>query len=166
MAARLDDLDYRIMRELQRDGRTTFQRLSEIVGLSPRPCLERVRKLEKHKVITGYTTRVALHRLTNYVVVIAHCHVKQGREIRARFEQRMRGTPEVLECLEAAGSIDYIVKVVCKSIPAYQQLCDGWINDPSLHIERIESSVILRTAKDGGIYPVEIAHENYAAVSG
>jgi len=156
-AKRLDDIDLRILTELQRDGRITFQRLSELVGLSPRPCLERVRRLERAHIVVGYTTRVDLRRLVNVVAIIAQVVVKQGRGIRAHFEQHVRSCPEVIECFEISGAFDYIVKVVCADLDAYQHLTEGWIDDPSLHVERIEGNVVLRAAKDGGVYPVSIA---------
>ncbi len=154
---RLDDIDLRILAALQRDGRITFQRLSEVVGLSPRPCLERVRRLERDKFITGYSTRIDMRRMVDLVVVLVQMHVRQGREIRPRFEQRMRDCPEVLECFELSGQFDYIVKVACTSLAAYQELTESWINDASLHVERIESNIVLRAAKDGTLYPIELA---------
>ena len=156
-AKRLDEIDLRILTELQRDGRITFQRLSELVGLSPRPCLERVRRLERAHIVVGYTTRVDLRRLVNVVAVVAQVLVKQGRGIRARFEQHIRSCPEVVECFEVSGMFDYIIKVVCPDLEAYKHLTESWINDPSLPVERIESNVVLRAAKDAGVYPVSIA---------
>jgi len=157
VAKRLDDIDMRILAALQRDGRITFQKLSEVVGLSPRPCLERVRRLERERFITGYAARIDMRRLVNLVVVLVQMHVRQGRDYRPRFEQRMRNCPEVLECFELSGRFDYIVKVACPSLGAYQELTEGWLNDPSLHIERIESNIVLRSAKDDAIYPIELA---------
>lgn len=154
---RLDDIDLRILGALQRDGRISFQRLSEVVGLSPRPCLERVRRLERDKFITGYSTRIDMRRMVDLVVVLVQMHVRQGREIRPRFEQRMRDCPEVLECFELSGQFDYIVKVACTSLAAYQELTESWINDASLHVERVESNIVLRAAKDGTLYPIELA---------
>jgi DNA-binding Lrp family transcriptional regulator len=157
VAKRLDEIDLRILAELQRDGRITFQRLSELVGLSPRPCLERVRRLERAHIVLGYTTRVDLRRLVSVVAVVAQVAIKQGRGIRARFEQRIRSCPEVVECFEVSGVFDYIIKVVCPDLESYKRLIESWINDPSLPVERIESNIVLRAAKDGGVYPVSIA---------
>lgn len=153
---RFDETDMRILTELQRDGRITFQHLSEIVGLSPRPCLERVRRLERDGIITGYTARVDITRLVNTVIVIAQIIVKQGREPRVRFERRIQSCPEVIECFEVSGAFDYAVKVMCAGIDAYQQLSEAWINDPSMQVERIESNVVLRPAKDNGVYPIAV----------
>lgn len=158
---RVDEIDLRILAALQRDGRITFQQLSEQVGLSPRPCLERVRRLERERVITGYTTRVDIGHLGSIMIIIVQLHVKQGREIRARFEQRIRSCREVLECFEVSGVFDYVVKVACTSVAAYQELTESWINDASMHVERIESNIVLRTAKDNAVYPIEIAESTH-----
>jgi DNA-binding Lrp family transcriptional regulator len=156
-AKRLDGIDLRILAALQRDGRITFQRLSELVGLSPRPCLERVRRLERARIVVGYTTRVDLRRLVSVVAIIAQVVVKQGRGMHALFEQRIGNCPQVIECFEIGGTFDYIIKVVCPDLEAYRQLTESWVNDPSLPVERIESNIVLRTAKDPGVYPVSIA---------
>ena len=154
-ARRLDAIDLKILAELQRDGRITFQKLSELVGLSPRPCLERVRRLEREKILVDYTARVDIRKLADVVVVFAQISLaKQGREIRSLFEKHMRKLPEVLECFEVSGPFDYLVKVVCPSLAAYQQLSEGWLDDPSLNVGRVVTNIVLRPVRDDGIYPV------------
>jgi DNA-binding Lrp family transcriptional regulator len=148
---RFDEIDMRILAELQRDGRITYQRLSELVGLSSRPCLERVRRLERAHVIVGYTARVDLRRLSSVVSVIARILVTQRRGIRAGFERHMRGCPEVIACLEVSGTFTYLVRVVCRDLDAYHRLAESWIEDSSLCIERIESTIVLQAVKDTGI---------------
>ena len=84
-ARRLDAIDLKILAELQRDGRITYQRLSELVGLSPRPCLERVRRLERDGILLNYTVRVDLRKLADVVLVFAQISLaKQGRECAPR----------------------------------------------------------------------------------
>ena len=155
MTRRLDDIDLRILTELQRDGRITFQGLSERVGLSARPCLERVRRLERERVILGYTTRVDVSRLAEFVIVIAQISLgKQGREPRVAFERCIRSRPEVLECFEVSGPFDYVAKIFCPSLAAYQKLTESWLDDPSLHLSRIVSNVVMRSITDSSVYPV------------
>lgn len=151
----VDEIDLRILAALQRQGRSTFQRLSAQVGLSPRPCLERVRRLERDGIITRYRARIDVHRLASVVVAIVQLRVRQGREIRARFEQRMRSCPQVMECFEVSGTFDYVLRVVSSSVAACAELTESWINDTSLHVERVESSIVLRTPKDDGLYPID-----------
>ena len=67
----LDRIDLKILSVLQRDGRSTIQKLAEIVGLSPRPCLERVRRLEAAGIISGYRAVIALELLSRPVTVFA-----------------------------------------------------------------------------------------------
>jgi DNA-binding Lrp family transcriptional regulator len=164
-ARQVDEIDLRILAALQRDGRATFKELSERVGLTARPCLERVRRLERNHVITNYAARIDLGRFASLVVAIVQLDVKQGRDSRARFEQHMCSCPQVLECFEVTGSFDYIAKVACPSVGAYQQLTEGWINDAALHVTRIESNIVLRAPKDNGLYPIGIVVPNAASLS-
>jgi DNA-binding Lrp family transcriptional regulator len=153
---RCDEIDVRILTELQRDGRITFQHLSELVGLSPRPCLERVRRLETAHIVVGYTARVDVGRLISVVNVITHILVRHRAGVRARFERHMRDCREVIECFEVSGTFNYIVRVVCTDLEAYQRLTESWIEDSSLCIERVESNIVLKAVKDASVYPVRI----------
>ena len=155
MPRRLDAIDLKILAELQRDGRVTFQRLSEVVGLSPRPCLERVRRLERDKIIVDYTTRVDVRKLADVVVVIAQVSLtKQARESRTMFEQYVRGRPEVVECFEVSGAFDYVIKIVCPSLAAYQDMSESWLADPSMNVGQVVSNIVLRPIRDDSVYPL------------
>lgn len=155
MRRRLDQIDLRILQELQDDGRITNQALSERVGLSPRPCLERVRRLEKEGLIVRYQALVDVRKLQSCVFVLAQVALeKQGRDARHRFERRLRDTPEVIECFEVSGPFDYIAKLVCEDLDAYQDLTTGWIDDPELGVARVVTNVVLRPVRDFGRYPI------------
>jgi DNA-binding Lrp family transcriptional regulator len=153
---RFNEIDLRILMELQRDGRITIQHLSKVVGLTARPCLERVRRLEREGVIAGYTARVDVARLADTITFITQIRVEQGREIRTRFEQQLNSYPEVVECFEVSGAFNYIVKVVSPAINSYRELTEAWLKDTSMGVERIESHVVLSAAKDSQVYPVAI----------
>lgn len=155
MTRRLDAIDMKILAELQRDGRVTFQHLSEVVGLSPRPCLERVRRLERDKIIVDYTARVDVRKLADVVVVIAQVSLtKQAREIRIMFEQYVRGRPEVVECFEVSGAFDYVIKIVCPNLAAYQKMSESWLEDPSMNVGQVVSNIVLRPIRDDSVYPL------------
>ena len=83
-ARRLDAIDLKILAELQRDGRITYQRLSELVGLSPRPCLERVRRLERDGILLNYTVRVDLRKLADVVLGVCADLTRQAGQGSAR----------------------------------------------------------------------------------
>lgn len=158
MTRPLDGVDLRILAELQHNGRVTAAQLSKMVGLSARSCLERVRRLEREGIITGYKAHIDVRKLVDVIVVaFARMFVKQGRDVRARFERVMRNTPEVIDCLEVSGAFNYITKCACQTLEHYDNLLAVWQKDPALGIERIESSVVMRPVKDSSIYPVELA---------
>jgi DNA-binding Lrp family transcriptional regulator len=100
MATReLDRIDRRILEILQLDGRMTNQELSERVALSPRACLERVRRLERAGVISGYMALIEPRKLGGVLTVVVEVTLKdQTQATHARFEQRAKGSAEVIEC--------------------------------------------------------------------
>ncbi|MDE1148517.1 MAG: Lrp/AsnC family transcriptional regulator [Azospirillaceae bacterium] len=152
---KLDAIDIKILTELQADGRITNQALSERVGLSARPCLERVRRLEREGVIVRYQAQVDVRRVQSCVFVLAQISLeKQGRQRTSAFERRLREVPEVIECFEVSGPYDYIAKLVCRDLEGYQALTDSWIDDPEMGVARVVSNVVLRPIRDFGTYPV------------
>jgi len=155
MRRKLDQIDVRILTELQADGRITNQALSERVGLSARPCLERVRRLEREGLITGYRAQLDVRRLQSCIFVLAQIELeRQGRTSRQLFERRLAATPEVVECFEVSGQFDYIAKLVCRDVDAYQELTQGWIDDSELGVLRVTSNIVLRAVRDAAPLPI------------
>ncbi len=145
---RLDALDLKILVALQREGRITNQRLSELVGLSPRPCLERVRRLEASGYIAGYRAILSLEALPDLTVVFAEITLKnQATQALAVFERRLLDCPEVVECYLVTGRFDYLAQIVCLSRERYNQLTTEWIDDPDLPVARIVSNFILKPVR-------------------
>jgi len=122
MAVRLDPLDWRILKELQADGRMTNVALAARVGLSAPPCLRRVRALEEAGLISGYTVlldEVALgFKLTAFAMVGLH-NQAEG-ELRA-FENLVLGWPLVREAYMLSGESDYMLKCVATDLTAFQE---------------------------------------------
>jgi Lrp/AsnC family leucine-responsive transcriptional regulator len=148
----LDQIDVRILSVLQRDGRTTIQRLAEKVGLSPRACLDRVRRLESSRVIAGYQAVIDLGHLSRPVNVFAEVILEKQAQ-HQRFERRLAALEEVVECWEVSGTVDYVARFVCRDLAAYQELTTALIEDPSLGIARIVSHVVLRPVRKFAGYP-------------
>ena len=117
----LDSFDWRIIRELQRDGRTTNQALAENIGLSPSPCLRRVKILEQTGVISRYVALINPEPLG--LTVTAFVRVRLGqqsdRHIEA-FEGRVSGLSEVMECYLMTGDSDYQLRVLCPSLSEFE----------------------------------------------
>lgn len=151
----LDRFDRRILDELQRDGRISNQDLAERIGLSPSPCLRRVRALEESGVITGY--RALLDAKTLDLNLMALIHIAMDRHTPERFEnfeRQIMSLPEVMECLLITGQdADYQLKVVVRDMEAYQALLLNKITRIE-GVTGVHSSFVMRKVVDKSALPV------------
>ena len=148
----LDRIDVKILAALQRDGRSTVQKLAETVALSPRATLERVRRLEDAGIIAGYHAEIELRHLSRPVNVFAEIFLEKHAQ-GARFEKRIAALDEVVECWEVSGTVDYVARFVCADLAAYEELTKALIDDPTLGVARIVSHVALRPIRRFAGYP-------------
>jgi Lrp/AsnC family transcriptional regulator, regulator of ectoine-degradation genes len=155
----LDRIDVKILAVLQREGRSTIQKLAESVGLSPRASLERVRRLETSGVIAGYQAVVELSRLARPVNVFAEI-ILEKQANRGRLEKRLNAIDEIVECWEVSGNVDYVARFVCADIATYEELTRDLIDDPDLGVARIVSHVALRPVRRFGGYPESLLSRN------
>lgn len=120
----LDRYDRQILDQLQRDGRLSNQELAGRIGLSPSPCLRRVRALEKRGLISGYRAMVDGKKLGFSLLVLVRISLDRHTPERfANFEAKVRALPEVLEVLLVAGEdADYVLKVIVRDMDGYQHL--------------------------------------------
>ncbi len=116
-----DAIDYRILEAVQADGRITNQDLAENVGLSPSPCLRRVRQLEARGVISGYVGLVDPQAVGLTVTAFVRVRL-EGQDDRhlARFEQEVSSFSEVMECYLMTGESDYQLRVLVTSLAAFE----------------------------------------------
>ena len=152
---KLDGYDRRILEVLQQEGRISNQDLADRIGLSPSPCLRRVRALEEAGIIAGYRALLAVEKLG--LDLMAILSISMDRHTPERFdgfEAKVRALPQVLECLLITGrDADYQLKVVVRDMAAYQDLL---LN----HITRIEgvsgvhSSFVLRRVVERTAVPL------------
>lgn len=118
----MDDIDRRILRELERNGRITNADLAAHVGLSASACLRRVQELERTGVIAGY--RAVLDPAATGTGFIAYVTVGLSRHTKseqAAFEKAMAKAKEVRECHNVTGSIEYIMRVEAEDLAAYKR---------------------------------------------
>lgn len=118
-----DRIDRKILRLLQEDGRMSVTELADKVGLSVTPCSERVRRLERDGVITGYHARLNPHLLGQALLVFVE--IKLAAKSGAIFEEFRREVlklPNVLECHLVSGDFDYLIKARIPEINAYRKL--------------------------------------------
>lgn len=117
----LDDLDRRILAELQVDGRMTNQQLSENIGLSPSPCLRRLKQLEVDSVITGYVALVDPDKLGLGVSAFVRVRLDQQDDRHLSiFEASVATFPEVMECYLMTGDADYQLRVIVEDLKAFE----------------------------------------------
>ncbi|MCT7375762.1 Lrp/AsnC family transcriptional regulator [Chelativorans salis] len=123
---KLDDRDLKILSILQKEGRISKAALAERVNLTPAPCWERLKRLEKAGVITGYHADVALARVAPHVVVFMAAELEGHRaENFQLFERWVQKVDEIVGCWAVGGGFDYILQVVARDIDGYQRLVDG-----------------------------------------
>ena len=143
----MDRLDRAIIEELQRDGRATNQDLAQRVGLTPAPCLRRVRRLEQDGVITGYTAIVnptAMGR--GFEVIINADIVAKDRTTVEAFEERVSAMDEVVELRRMIGLPDYLIRVRTTDVTTYEQcLTTRLMGDPA--IARVDSRLTMKSIK-------------------
>src|ERR1700704_5894198 len=119
--SRLDAIDWKILKELQDDGRMTNVELARRVGISAPPCLRRVRALEEAGFIKGYRGLLDERLLGFEVAAFASVHLSSQAEADlAAFEAFVRGQPMVRECWMLSGETDFILKCVAPSLTAFQ----------------------------------------------
>jgi len=147
MRIRLDAIDWRILKELQADGRITNIALSQRVGLSAPPCLRRVRALEDAGLITGYTAvmdeKALGFELTAFAMVGLHAQAEP--DLRA-FENRVLGWPLVRECYMMSGETDYILRCVAPDLTAFQEFILKDLT-AAANVASVKTSLAIRRAK-------------------
>ena len=145
----LDRIDEAIIDVLRHDGRITFEKLSTLVHLTPRPCLERVRKLERRGVIRGYGAIIDLQKVSpglSLLVLVALSN-QSGRAAQKAFEATMRSCPEVYECHLISGHFDYSLRMRCRDMDHYRVLTEHWMNDDAQHIDKLVAHPELAAVK-------------------
>lgn len=158
--ARLDRYDLAILTALQRDGRMSKLRLAEAIHLSPTPCWERLRRLEREGLVRGYHAEVAIDELLDVAHFLVEVTLTRHRaEDFARFEGAVAQRPEALSCYAVAGGFDYLLLVVAADIVAYQRFIDGWLED-GMGVERYFTYVVTRTVKQDRAFPLERFWDN------
>ncbi|MGE0767660.1 MAG: Lrp/AsnC family transcriptional regulator [Hyphomicrobiaceae bacterium] len=155
MRARLDATDWRILKELQTDGRLTNVALAQRVGLSPPPCLRRVQALERAGFIRGYHAVLDAGLIGFEVVAFAMVTLRaQGEPELREFERRLLTWPIVREAHMLAGDADYMLKCVATDMVSFQSfVLDQLTALPN--VASVKTTVVLREAKREPGVPIE-----------
>ena len=154
MALVMDSIDRHILRVLQEEGRLSNVDLAERVGLTPAPCLRRVRALEEARVIQKYAALVDSGTLNLGVTVFAQVtldtQVKDQLEV---FERSVREWPQVMDCYLMTGDSDYLLRIVLPDVEAYERFLNEALTQVP-GVASIRSSFALRQVKYSTALPL------------
>ncbi|WP_424831286.1 Lrp/AsnC family transcriptional regulator [Ruegeria sp.] len=159
VTTRLDEIDRKILAELQADGRMTNVELAKRVGISAPPCLRRVRTLEESGYIRGYHAEVNARELGFEVQVFAMVGLESQAESElSAFEDRCRDWPLVRECHMLNGEVDFILKCVAPDLSSFQQFLTGeLLTTPN--VASVKTSLVIRGAKDEPGVPFDVLED-------
>jgi Lrp/AsnC family transcriptional regulator, leucine-responsive regulatory protein len=160
----LDAIDARILAALQADARLSNLELADRVGLSPSPCLRRVRRLERDGYIGNYRAILRRERVGLGLTVFLGVKIEGHANARAMaFETAVVAMPEVIACHMVSGESDYLLEVVVGDLPGYQRfLVDKLLDMPI--VREVRSNFAIQTLKAGAALP--LTHLNPSPLRG
>lgn len=153
MQEKLDKTDLKILKLLQENSKITNLDLSKKIGLSPAPTLERVKKLELQEVIASYHANVSAAKIgldVRTFVLVSLAWAKENAY--ENFLEKIQLIPEITECYIVTGDADFLLKIVCKDMPAYEQLLFKHLSKIE-EIERLKTLMTLSKVKDSKVLP-------------
>ena len=160
MAEKLDHIDKKILKILQENSKITNLELSKRIGLSPAPTLERVKKLEQGSTVESYHAQVnpqsiGLNVKTFVLVSLAW----QKENALNAFLEKIKKINEITECYIITGDADFLLKIVCKDLPTYEQLLFKTLSQIE-QIERLKTLMTLSVVKDEKVLPYDYENQS------
>ena len=150
---KLDKTDLKILHILQENSKITNLDLSKKIGLSPAPTLERVKKLENTEIIQSYHAKVNQQAIGLNVKTFVQVSLAwQKDNALNNFMAKVQEIEEFVECYIITGEADFLMKIVCKDIPTYEQLLFKTLSQIE-EIERLKTLMTLSTIKDSSVLP-------------
>ncbi len=155
MSTPLDRIDRKILDVLQREGRIAITELAQRVGLSTSPCSERVKRLERDKVITGYHARVSPQALGKTLLVFVEIKLSaKSADVFDKVRNELMLMPEVQECHLVSGGFDYLVKARLRGMGEYRHLLGDILKKLPVPAES-HSYVVMEEVKETLALPLD-----------
>lgn len=155
MNKKIDRIDKNILAELQKDGRLSNVELSKRVGLSPTPCLERMKRLEKEQYITGYQANLNSAKLDLALLIFVEITLtKTSPDVFDDFAAAVHELDVIQECHLVSGDFDFLLKTRVKDMLAYRQL----LGDTLLRLPAVSESrtyVVMDEIKSCNMLPIK-----------
>ncbi len=143
----LDHIDYRILDLLQVDAKYTIKEIAAELGMTATPVYERIRRMEEEGYIVRYVALVNKDMLDFHVVVFCSVSLKgHNRQILKTFEQQISSFPEIVECYHIAGTYDYLLKVIVRSMNEYQEFMVNRLANLE-ELGQVQSSFVMSEVK-------------------
>ncbi len=160
MNINLDNIDLKILRILQENAKITNLQLSSEIGLSPAPTLERVKKLERKKLIKGYHAQLNSELVgVGISAIIQITLTRQIENAISNFKKEINKIPEIMECYQVTGNADYVIKVMMKDMRAFEELISQKLSKME-EIGQMQTMVILSQIKDSKVLPLSYKNEH------
>ncbi|MEP7221769.1 MAG: Lrp/AsnC family transcriptional regulator [Novosphingobium sp.] len=160
---KLDRIDLKILAKLQQSGRITNVELADAVGLSPSPCLTRVKRLEESGYITGFGAHINLNKLGEFLTIFTEVTLTEHRRGDfSRFEARIFKLDEIVECYLVSGGYDYLLKFVARGVSHYQSIMEGML-EGDYGIEKYFSYVVIKSPFIKHHFPIQKLFGNETA---
>lgn len=153
---KLDRIDRNILTILQQEGRVSYTELADRVGLSTTPCMERVKRLERDGVITGYHARVDPEMLDyNLLVFVEIALSYQSPDAFDKFSRAVSTLPYILECHLVSGDADYLLKARLHDMSQYRELL-GQMLLTLPGVKNSKSYIVMEEIKEQTLLPVDM----------
>ncbi|KAF1045439.1 Lrp/AsnC ligand binding domain-containing protein [Xylophilus sp.] len=150
-----DRIDLAILDVLQRQGRISMTELAEKVGLSASPCTERVRRMERERVIEGYHARVSAGALGRNLLVFVEIKLSsKSGDVFDKIKKELSQMPEVMDCHLVSGDFDYLVKCRLRGMSEYRHLLGSILKKLPVAAES-RSFVVMEEVKETLLLPLD-----------
>lgn len=147
----LDSKDNKLLILLQNDAKKTTKQLAQDLDLSVTAVFERIKKLERQKIIEKYVCLVDKAQLNKSFIIISHVKlIQHKKEYITQFEKEIIQFPEVLECFHVAGDFDYILKICVRDIEEYREFMVSKLTNLQ-HIASTQSSFMIKEVKNSTV---------------
>ncbi|PHR55059.1 MAG: AsnC family transcriptional regulator [Robiginitomaculum sp.] len=156
MTSIIDEIDGKILKQLQEDATMSVADIAARVGLSSSPCWRRIKRLEEDGIILRNVTILNREKLgLSFEVYAAVKLERPTRENLRSFEQAISSLPEVLECATVTGAVDYVLRIVTTDMHTY----DDFLRDKILSLELVQtalSRIVIRSVKSTTALPLDL----------
>tara|TARA_B100001287_G_C22628654_1_gene503916 strand:+ start:864 stop:1322 length:459 start_codon:yes stop_codon:yes gene_type:complete len=148
----IDQVDRKILAELQKDSKQTIKELAKKISLTPTPVYERIKKLEDSGYINGYKAQIDRFRVGLNLMVFCNISLKEHQaKYLAQFEKNIQPLDEVLACYHLGGMYDYLLKICVSDINSYQQFIANKLANIA-NIANVQSSFVMKEIKSSELY--------------